>query len=147
MVEEFEVTLSTDEVAPELVLIEPAISQLADAANAFVAATEALIKAAREAARQPAADRLLTVQEVADRLGLKTQQTYALIWDNVLPSVRIGDRQRVVESVLNDYIMSRRTDAHPELQYHREPRPRKSQSDPTTPRKRGRPKKALEVSE
>jgi excisionase family DNA binding protein len=56
------------------------------------------------AAREPAADRLLTIQEAADRLRISRWSVYNLIRANELRTVRIGRRRLVTPAALADYI-------------------------------------------
>jgi excisionase family DNA binding protein len=56
------------------------------------------------AAREQAADRLLTIQEAADRLRISRWSVYNLIRANELRTVRIGRRRLVTPAALADYI-------------------------------------------
>lgn len=52
----------------------------------------------------PVADRLLTVKQVAGRLGLSERKTWELIRRGDIPHKRIDRSVRVPESVLDEYI-------------------------------------------
>lgn len=54
-------------------------------------------------ARQPA-DRLLTVAEVAERLGTTERFPRRLIEERRIAFVRLGRKVRIPESVLNEFI-------------------------------------------
>lgn len=56
------------------------------------------------AAKDPAADRLLTVQEAADRLRISRWLVYNLIRANQLRTVRIGRRRLLTPAALAEYI-------------------------------------------
>ncbi len=50
-------------------------------------------------------ERLLTIREVASRLGASTRHVYRLIASGELPRpVKVGKASRIPESELNDYI-------------------------------------------
>ena len=56
------------------------------------------------AAKEVAADRLLTIQEAADRLRISRWLVYNLIRANQLRTVRIGRRRLVTPAALAEYI-------------------------------------------
>ena len=62
---------------------------------------------------EPAADRLLTVDEVASRLACSRKTVYRLCWSGALESVKRGPHRRVLESALRQYIGSLTTPASP----------------------------------
>lgn len=51
-------------------------------------------------------DSLLTVSEVADILGIRRDRVYALIRENLLPSVKLGRQVRVAPAQLEAWIAS-----------------------------------------
>lgn len=48
--------------------------------------------------------RLLTIQEVAQRLGVRVPRAYELVRLGMLPAVRIGRNVRVAEDRLEEWI-------------------------------------------
>ena len=58
----------------------------------------------REEIRLEAGKRLLTVGEVAHRLGLSRSFTYELILKGEIPSIKIGRARRVAAGVLEEYV-------------------------------------------
>ncbi len=76
-----------------------------------MSALEAEIRAivADEVARQladarNAPDRLLSVPEAADRLGVGRSATYGLMGAGSLRSIKVGKRRLVPEGAIRDYI-------------------------------------------
>jgi excisionase family DNA binding protein len=47
---------------------------------------------------------LLTVEEAAERLGIGKTLAWELVWDGVLPSVRLGRCVRIPLQALEDWI-------------------------------------------
>jgi excisionase family DNA binding protein len=47
---------------------------------------------------------LLTVEEAAERLGIGKTLAWELVWDGVLPSVRLGRCVRIPLRALEDWI-------------------------------------------
>ena len=47
---------------------------------------------------------LLTVEEAAERLGIGKTLAWQLVWDGVLPSIRLGRCVRIPLRVLEDWI-------------------------------------------
>lgn len=47
---------------------------------------------------------LLTVEEAAERLGIGKTLAWGLVWDGVLPSVRLGRCVRIPLRALEDWI-------------------------------------------
>lgn len=53
----------------------------------------------------PTSERLLlTVEEAAERLGIGKTLAWELVWDGVLPSVRLGRCVRIPLRALEDWI-------------------------------------------
>lgn len=47
---------------------------------------------------------LLTVEEAAERLGIGKTLTWELVWDGVLPSIRLGRCVRIPLRALEEWI-------------------------------------------
>jgi excisionase family DNA binding protein len=48
--------------------------------------------------------KLLTVQEVADRLGLSKSKTYDLVMNGQIKSMKIGRNRRVLSAALDEFV-------------------------------------------
>ena len=55
----------------------------------------------------PAFERLLTIPDVMEMLGLSRPMVYKLIHEEGLPTVTFGDRRKVVPSSLSAWVMKR----------------------------------------
>lgn len=77
---------------------------LAAAADALRLAADALERAASSETSADAADRLLSVEEAADALGIGRSALYAEISAGRCRSLRVGRRRLVPSSVVADYM-------------------------------------------
>jgi len=65
----------------------------------------------------------LTIQEVADKLGVQRQRIYQLISDGILPADKLGRDWLVKEESVDEYLKIRRPVGYPRGKIRRELQP------------------------
>jgi PTS system nitrogen regulatory IIA component len=58
-------------------------------------------------------EKTLTVNEVAEKLQVSTSTVYKYTENKIIPSIKVGNRTRILENQLNTYIASCKQEAKP----------------------------------
>ncbi len=63
-----------------------------------------------DAQNRAPAERLLTVREVKERLHIAESRVWLWVMDGTLPSVKLGNSRRILETDLNAFILGLRVE-------------------------------------
>jgi excisionase family DNA binding protein len=65
-------------------------------------------------------EKTMTVADVANRLNVSVSTVYKYTEKNIIPSIKIGNRTRIMDEQFNDYILSCKKEKSPKQEKHNE---------------------------